>query len=335
MSKVVTFGEIMLRLSPEGNLRFIQADKFDAVFGGGEANVAVSLACLGVESSFVTALPQNPIGDAAICSLRKYGVDTSEIIRSGNRIGIYYLEKGASQRPSKVVYDRAGSSISLATCGDFNWKKIFAGADWFHLTGITPALGKNAVALCHEACRAAKAAGCKISFDPNYRQTLWTKEQAAPVLSEFLKYTDLLITNDGQAAALFGYTPAASETERPARCREMAAELSEKYSIPSVALTIRTTISSDDNNWSAVLYTDRKCYSSKNYSIHIIDRVGGGDSFSAGMLYSFISKANGQTAVDFATAASCLKLTVSGDYNLVTADEVRNLMRNGAGRIKR
>lgn len=336
MSHIVTFGEILLRLSPPRQLRFVQADQLDACFGGAEANACVSLANFGLQSVFVSALPDNAIGDAAIGSLRKYGVDTTAVIRAGARVGLYFMENGASQRPSKIIYDRAGSSISQTAPGDFDWDAIFRDAGWFHFTGITPALSDNAAALCKEACIAAKKHGCTVSFDPNYRKLLWSKEKAAGVMAALMQYVDVLITNDGQAAELFGTQAVKCEgPERRACAARIAAELSERYEIPSVAMTLRQTVSAKRHNWSALLYQSGKTAFAKVYPIDIVDRIGGGDSFDAGLIYALTKGYTTQDAVNFATAASCLKHTVEGDYNLVSVDEVNNLLYGGSGRVQR
>ena len=261
--KVVTFGEIMLRLAPEGYYRFVQADKLGATYGGGEANVAVSLANYGFDAAFVTKLPKHEIGQAAINSLRKFGVDTSHIARGGDRVGIYFLEKGASQRPSKVIYDRAGSSISTAAREDFQWKEIFEGAEWFHFTGITPALNDDVAAICLDACKAAKEAGVKISCDLNYRNKLWSKEKAGQVMGELCKYVDVCIANEEDAADVFGIHAAdtdvtAGEVNREGY-KDVARQLADRFGFEKVAITLRESISANDNNWSAMLFDgDRK-----------------------------------------------------------------------------
>ena len=256
--KVITFGEIMLRLAPEGYYRFVQADTFGATYGGGEANVAVSLANYGFDAKFVTKLPKHEIGQAAINSLRKYGVDTTEIVRGGDRVGIYFLEKGASQRPSKVIYDRAGSSIATAQASDFDWKKIFDGADWFHFTGITPALNDEVANICLEACKAAKEAGLTISCDLNYRNKLWSKEKAGQVMGEICKYVDVCIANEEDAADVFGIKAANTDvttgTVNHEGYKDVAKQLADRFGFQKVAITLRESLSANDNNWSAMLY---------------------------------------------------------------------------------
>lgn len=335
MSKVITFGELLLRLSPERRLRLSQSERLCACYGGAEANVAVSLSVFGEDAAFVSALPDNPVGEAALSSLKKYGVDTAHVLRQGPRIGIYYLEQGASYRPSSVTYDRAGSSFALLCPGALDWEDIFSDADWFHLTGITPALGGHLPQICMEACAAAKSAGCTVSFDPNHRKLLWDAKTAGEQIAPLLDYVDVLITNDGQAADLFGLAPAKTEENRPARSSEMAAELSARFHIPQVAMTLRTTLSSDQNLWSALLYDKGRVFSSPSYDIRVTDRVGGGDSFAAGLIYALRKGEDPQSAIEFATAASCLKLTIEGDYNLSTVQEVRHLARGGNGRMIR
>ena len=338
--KIITFGEIMLRLAPEGYHRFIQADSFGATYGGGEANVAVSLANYGFDARFVTKLPNHEIGQAAVNSLRKYGVDTTHIVRGGDRIGIYFLEKGASQRPSKVIYDRANSSISTATSSDFDWEEIFHDADWFHFTGITPALSDSAAATCLDACKAAKEAGVTISCDLNYRNKLWSKEKARQIMGELCQYVDVCIANEEDAADVFEIRAADTDVSKGAVSREgykdVARQLMEHFHFSRVAITLRESLSASDNNWSAMLYdAERFCFS-KKYQMHIVDRVGGGDSFGAGLICALLNGFSSQEAVDFAAAASCLKHSIEGDFNLVSADEVQKLAGgDGSGRVQR
>ena len=256
--KVVTFGEIMLRLAPEGYYRFVQAASYGATYGGGEANVAISLANYGMDASFVTKLPAHEIGQAGVNSLRQFGVDTSKIVRGGDRVGIYFLEKGASQRPSKVIYDRAGSAIATATTADFNWDEIFEGADWFHFTGITPALGDNVAEICLEACKAAKAKGITVSCDLNYRNKLWSKEKAGQVMGELCKYVDVCISNEEDANDVFGIKSEGTEVTagelNKAGYKEVAQKLTDRFGFKKVAITLRTSISANDNKWAAMLY---------------------------------------------------------------------------------
>lgn len=338
--KVVTFGEIMLRLAPEGYYRFVQAEKYGATYGGGEANVAVSLANYGFDAAFVTKLPKHEIGQAGVNALRRYGVDTSFIARGGDRVGIYFLEKGASQRPSKVIYDRAGSSIATASKEDFDWKKILEGACWFHFTGITPALNDNVADICLEACRAAKEMGLTVSCDLNYRKKLWTKEKAGQVMAELCQYVDVCIANEEDAADVFGIKAAntditAGEVNREGY-KEVAKQLADRFGFKKVAITLRESISANDNNWSAMLYDGTDFYFSKKYKMHIVDRVGGGDSFGGGLIAAFLSGYDAKNSIEFAVAASCLKHSVEGDFNMVSFDEVAKLAGgDGSGRVQR
>lgn len=340
MKKVVTFGELMLRLAPEGYLRFVQSDKYEATFGGAEANVAVSLANFGLHAAFVTKLPEHEIGQAAVNSLRKFGVDTSKIVRGGEKVGIYYCEKGASQRPSKVVYDRAYSAISMAVKSDFNWDEIFDGADWFHFTGITPALSDSAAEITLEACKAAKAKGITVSCDLNFRKKLWSKEKAGRVMGELCKYVDYCIANEEDAKDVFGIEADNTDIYGGKLDRNgyisVAQKLTEKFGFKGVAVTLRESVSANDNNWSAMLYTDGEAVFSKKYAMHIVDRVGGGDSFGAGLIYSLLCGYDCRKAIEFAVAASCLKHSVEGDYNMVSVSEVESLAGgNASGRVQR
>ena len=340
MAKIVTFGEIMLRLAPEGYYRFIQAENFGATYGGGEANVAVSLANYGMDVRFVTKLPKHDIGQAAVNSLRRFGVDTSYITRGGDRVGIYFLEKGASQRASKVVYDRAGSAIAKASPEDFNWDSIFEGVDWFHFTGITPALGDSVAAICLEACKAAKKHGVTVSCDLNYRKNLWSREKAGQVMGGLMEYVDVCISNEEDASDVFGIK--ASNTDITSGklshegYKEVAKKLADRFGFQKVAITLRGSISANDNNWAGMLYDGNDYYFSKNYLIHIVDRVGGGDSFGGGLIYSLLNGFAPQDAIEFAVAASCLKHTIEGDFNQVSVDEVQKLAKgDGSGRVQR
>ncbi|QOV18242.1 sugar kinase [Blautia liquoris] len=340
MARVITFGEIMLRLAPEGYMRFVQADTFGATYGGGEANVAVSLANYGMDAAFVTKLPKHEIGQAAVNSLRKYGVDTSEIVRGGDRVGIYFAEKGASQRASKVIYDRADSAIAKAKTSDFDWEKIFKGADWFHFTGITPALNDDAAQICLEACKAAKKLGITVSCDLNYRNKLWSKEKAGEVMGEICKYVDVCIANEEDAADVFGIKAANTDvttgTVNHEGYKDVAKQLKDRFGFSKVAITLRESISANDNNWSAMLYTEDEYYFSKKYKIHIVDRIGGGDSFGAGLICASLNNYDPQQTIEFAVAASCLKHTIEGDFNMVSMDEVTRLAGGDAsGRVQR
>ena len=338
--KVVTFGELMLRLAPENYLRFVQSKKFEATFGGAEANVAVSLANYGVDVSFVSKLPSHEIGQMAVNSLRQFGVDTSLITRGGERVGIYYCEKGASQRPSKVIYDRAYAAIARAKASDFNWPKIFKGVDWFHFTGITPALSDSMAKICLTACKEAKKRGVKISCDLNFRKKLWSKEKAGQVMGELCNYIDYCIANEEDAKDVFGIEADNTDIYSGKLDRNgyisVAKKLTERFNFKGVAITLRESLSANDNNWSAMLYTDGTAYFSKKYAMHIVDRVGGGDSFGAGLIYSLLNGYDSQQAIEFAVAASCLKHSIEGDYNMVSVDEVKKLAEGDAsGRVQR
>ena len=338
--KVVTFGEIMLRLAPEGYMRFVQAESYGATYGGGEANVAVSLANYGLDASFVTKLPSHEIGQAGINALRRFGVQTSDIVRGGDRVGIYFLEKGASQRPSKVIYDRAGSSIATATTNDFDWDKIFEGASWFHFTGITPALGDNVADICLEACKAAKEKGITVSCDLNYRNKLWSKEKAVQVMGELCQYVDVCISNEEDANDVFGIKAAGTDVTagqvNHEGYKDVAKQLADRFHFSKVAITLRTSISANDNKWAAMLYDGTDCYFSKQYLMHIVDRVGGGDSFGGGLIYACLNEMAPQDTIEFAVAASCLKHSIEGDFNQVSVDEVQKLAGGDAsGRVQR
>ena len=340
MKRVVTFGELMLRLAPNGYYRFFQNDQMQATFGGGEANVAVSLANYGLDSVYVTKLPKHAIGQGAVDSLRHFGVDTSKIVRGGDRVGIYYLEKGASQRGSVCIYDRANSAIALASKEDFDWDAIFEGTDWFHFTGITPALGKNVTEICVEACKAAKARGVKISCDLNYRGKLWTRAQAREAMTELCKYVDVCISNEEDAKDVFGIEAEGTEIYGCKLNHEgyisVARQIQEQFGCKQVAITLRSSLSAFDNDWAGMLYTEGQAYFSPTYRIHIVDRVGGGDSFGGGLIYSLLTEKAPQDAINFAVAASCLKHSIEHDFNLVTVAEVENLPKgNASGRVQR
>lgn len=342
MAKVITFGELMLRLQPYDYLRFVQADSFEATFGGGEANVAVSLANYGLDARFVTKLPEHAIGQMAVNSLRKYGVDTRHIVRGGDRVGIYFLEKGASNRGSVCIYDRAHSAIAEADSADFDWDSIFEGADWFHFTGITLALGANVVEICRQACIAAKKHGVKISCDLNYRGKLWTRQQAREAMTELCRYVDVCISNEEDAKDVFGIEAENTDVYAGKLDKEgyksVARQLADKFGFEKVAITLRESMSASDNDWSGMLYdaaSGEYCFS-KTYHLHIIDRVGGGDSFGGGLIYALLSGKNTQEAIEFAVAASALKHSVEGDYNMVTVSEVEKLAGGDAsGRVQR
>jgi len=338
--KVITFGEIMLRLAPEGYYRFLQASSYGATYGGGEANVAVSLSGFGIDAAFVTKLPKHEIGQGAVNKLREFGVDTSLIVRGGERVGIYFLEKGASQRPSKVIYDRAHSAIAAAEQADFDWDKIFKDVNWFHFTGITPALSEKAAAICMDACKAAKSKNITISCDLNYRANLWTREKAGEVMGKLMEYVDLCIANEEDASDVFGIKASGSDVTTGKIShdgyKEVAAALVKRFGCKQAAITLRESISANDNNWGAMLFSNNEYYFSKKYAVHIVDRVGGGDSFGAGLIYANLQKMSPAEGLEFAVAASCLKHTIEGDFNLVSADEVKKLAAgNASGRVQR
>lgn len=340
MKTIVCFGELMLRLNPEGYLRLVQADKFCVSYAGAEANVAVSLSNLGEKSRLVTKLPQNELGDAALNAVRRYGVNTDYVLRGGDRLGLYYLEKGASQRASKVIYDRAGSAVALAEPSEYNWRAILDGADWLHFTGITAALSDAAAQCCLEACLAAKELGVKVSCDLNYRNKLWSREKANATMSKLMQYVDVCIANEEDAKDVFGIEAADTDITGGKLSAEgyasVAAEIVRRFGCDKVAITLRTSKSASDNDWAGMLYSDGKAYFSPTYSIRIVDRVGGGDSFGAGLIYALINGKQPQDAINFAVAASCLKHSIESDFNLVSVKEVEALAAgNASGRVQR
>ena len=338
--KVVTFGEIMLRLSTPGFQRFVQANSFDLVYGGGESNVAVSLSNYGFDAYFVSKVPSHEIGQACCNFLRQYGVNIDYIKRGGDRLGIYYLESGASQRPSKVIYDRANSSIAQVKPGEFDWDEIFDGKDLFHFTGITPAISDSAAEVTLEAVKAAKKAGVLVSCDLNFRKKLWTSEKANRIMSGLMEYVDIAVGNEEDAEKVFGIKAENTDITKGALddsgYQEVAKKLVERFGFKKVAITLRESYSASDNGWSALLYDGQEFYKSKKYDIRIVDRVGGGDSFCSGLLYGLLSGMDNQKALEFAVAASCLKHTILGDFNLVSVAEVESLMSgDGSGRVQR
>lgn len=340
MGKIVTLGEIMLRLSTPGQERFIQADSFDVCYGGGEANVAVSLANFGYDVSFVTKLPKNEIGDSAIAALRKYNVDCSDIVRGGSRVGIYFLETGASVRPSKVVYDRAHSSISEAKPEDFDFDRIFEDAEWFHFTGITPAISDTAAEVTKAALIAAKKKGITVSCDLNFRKKLWTSEKAQKVMTDLMQYVDVCIGNEEDAEKVLGFKPGKTDVTSGnlelEGYRDIFRQMVDRFHFRYVVSSLRESISASDNNWSAAIYDGNEFYHSRTYKLHIVDRVGGGDSFAAGLICGLMDGKNGKDALEFAVAASALKHTIPGDFNYVTRDEVLALAGgDGSGRVQR
>ena len=343
MAKVITMGEIMLRLSTPNFEKFIQADEFDINYGGGEANVAVSLANYGHDAEFVTAVPNNEIGDCAVAALRKYNVGTKNIARCGERLGIYYLESGSSVRPSKVVYDRAHSSISTATEADFDFEKIFEGADWFHFTGITPALSDLAAELTEKALIAAKKAGVKVSVDLNFRKKLWSSEKAQKVMKNLMKYVDVCIGNEEDAELVLGYKPGktcvtSGELELQGY-KSIFEQMVSDYNFEYCVSSLRESHSASDNGWSACIYNGKtkEFYHSKKYNLHpIVDRVGGGDSFAGGVICGLLDGKDFKDALEFGVAASALKHTIPGDFNFASRKEVDTLAGGDAsGRVQR
>jgi 2-dehydro-3-deoxygluconokinase len=344
MPKVVTFGEIMLRLSPPGQLRFTQARSFDVIFGGGESNVAVSLAGFGVETDFVTRLPNNPIGEACLQFIRQYGVGTRHILRGGDRLGIYFLEHGAVQRGSNVVYDRAGSAFAAIQPGTIDWEKVFAGAGWFHWTGITPAISQGAAETCLEAAQCARRMGLTVSCDLNYRAKLWKwGRPAREVMEELVPLCDVAVGNEEDADKVFGIrAPGVDVTSGEVHAERYAVvcqALADKFpSLKAIAITLRGSRSASHNTWSGLLWRAGQIKQGPVYDItHIVDRVGGGDSFVAGLIYGLLNFAEDpQRALDFAIAASALKHTIFGDFNLVSTAEVEKLMGGDrSGRVSR
>ena len=341
MSRIITFGEIMMRLNPPGYLRFLQTDTFEATYAGGEANVAVSLANYGNDAVFVSKVPEHEIGQNAVNALRRYGVDTTMMLRGGPRLGVYYCEKGASQRGSKVIYDRAGSSIALAKREEFDWDAIFAGADWFHFTGITPALGGELPEICLDACKAARAKGITVSCDLNYRGKLWTREKAGEVMSRLMPYVDVCIANEEDAKDVFGIAAENTDIEAGKLDQKgyisVARQLTERFHFKAVAITLRGSISASENNWSGMLYKDGQAHFARNYLIKLVDRVGGGDSFGGGLIHAMRKWPDDlQQQIEFAVAASCLKQATEFDFNLASEKEVLALAGgNASGRVQR
>ena len=338
--RAVCFGEIMMRLNPEGYKRLRQANILCCSYAGGEANVAVSLANYGIDASYVTKVPDHEVGQCAIDQLRQFGVDTSFVVKGGPRLGIYFVEKGASQRPSKVIYDRAGSSIALADPSDFDWDKILEGADWFHWTGITPALGDNCARAVLDACQEAKKRGITVSCDLNYRNKLWSREKAGEVMSKLMPYVNVCIANEEDAADVFGIHAEGTDVNSGKLNKEgyisVARQLADRFDLDKVAITLRTSISASVNNWAGLLYANGQAAFSREYNIQIVDRVGGGDSFGGGLIYSLMNGYELQDAIEFAVAASCLKHTIENDFNLVSVKEVQSLAGgNASGRVQR
>lgn len=340
--KVVTFGEVMLRLSPPGYSRFTQTQLFDVTFGGGEANVAVALSNFGLDSYFISKIPRHEIGQSCVNHLRRYGVHGDFVIRAGDRLGIYFLETGASQRPSKVIYDRAHSAVTTLTPDEVDWDAAMVGASWFHWTGITPALGDNARACVEAACKAAVKAGVTVSCDLNYRAKLWTVDQARESMNALMEYVDVCIANEEDADKCLGVR-LGGDIEKAELNEDdyfdAARRMREEYGFTAVAFTLRESFSASRNGWSAILHDDRECkqpYRSERYEIQLVDRVGGGDSFASGLIYGLLTKDDSRMALEYAVAASCLKQTIPGDFNLVSVDEVEKLATgSGSGRVER
>ena len=341
--RVVTFGEIMLRLSTPGFTRFVQAPQFDATYGGGESNVAVSLAQYGLDSDFVSKVPAHEIGQAAVNHLRGYGVGTDHIVRGGDRLGIYFLETGASQRPSKVIYDRADAAVTTLAPEEVDWAEVLDGAAWFHWTGITPALGETPRRTLAAALGAAKSAGVTVSCDLNFRAKLWTTDQAQATMRPLMDFVDVCIANEEDAERSLGFEAGTTDVEAGdldgEGYRQLCRALKAEYGFDAVAVTLRESLSASVNGWSAMLHDDRDCAEpqrSQRYEITLVDRVGGGDSFAGGLIYGLLTRSDTRDALEFAVAASCLKQTIPGDVNLVSASEAEKLAGgSGSGRVER
>ncbi len=341
MAKIVTVGEIMMRLQPSGYKRFMQADSFDIVFGGGEANVAVSLAQFGEDVAFVTKLPRNAIADKCVKELKGWGVDVSKIVRGGDRMGIYFCEKGCSQRGSNVIYDRAGSAIAKIGENDLDISAVLDGAEWLHWTGITPAISDAMAEVTEKILIEAKRRNITVSCDLNYRKKLWSREKANAVMSKLVKYVDVLISNEEDSKDVFSIEAENTDINSGVISQKgyegIGKRLMEKFpNIKYVAFTLRESVSASCNGWSAMLIDGKNVYKSKKYTIDIVDRVGGGDSFGAGLIYGLKNKLGEQNAIEFAVAASCIKHTVEGDFNIASVDEVNKLAGgDGSGRVQR
>ena len=340
MKKLIGFGDFLLRLNPAGYLRFMQANHFEINYTGAEANVCVSLAMMGMETEFVTRVPNNDIAEAGLAELRKFKVGTRHVAYGGDRLGIFYLEKGASQRPSKVIYDRKFTSIATCSYEDFDWDAIFADASHFHITGITPALSQTIAPICIQICKKAKEMGLVVSCDLNYRKNLWTEAEAKSCMTQNLPYVDVLVANEEDADKVLGIRARNTDVTKGQLDREgyvdVARQICDTFGTKMVAVTLRRSISASDNEWSAMLYADGQAWFSREYAIHLVDRVGGGDSFTAGLLYGLMNDYDPQETIEYAAAASCLKQTIEMDFNLSTVEEVRRLMAgDGSGRVQR
>ena len=340
MKKMIGFGDFLVRLSPPGYRRFLQADSFEINYTGAEANVCVALAHMGMSTEFVTRLPANDIAYAGIAELRKHNVGTDKIVFGGERMGVFYLEKGAAQRPSRIVYDRKYSAVATGGTDCYDWEQCFADCDWFHITGITPALSDTIPQVCIDACRAAKAAGLTVSCDLNYRKNLWTPSQAFGIIKQILPYVDVLLANEEDAEVVLGIKADGSDIMAGRLSDEGYVRVAEKieavYGIHTVAISMRRSISASDNDWGAMLYTDGRACFSRRYMIHLVDRLGGGDSFAAGIIYALANGFDPQHAVEYAAAASCLKQTMEMDFSLSSAEEIEKLVGgNATGRVER
>ena len=337
---IVGFGDLLVSFSPEGYRRFLQADRMTVNYTGAEANVLASLSCFGMKTQLVTRLPENPISTCAVAFLKKYGIGTDFIAYGGDRIGVIYTERGASQRASNVVYDRKNTAICTAVPEDFDWDGIFREAEWFHFTGISAGLSENMAACCLAACKAAKGKGVSVSCDLNYRKKLWTPQKAKSVMEEFLQYVDVLIANEEDADKVLGIRASDTDVETGKLNREGYRQVAEKicsqYGIRQTAITLRESISASDNIWSAMLFDGKEAFYSHTYPVHIVNRVGAGDSFAAGIIYALMNDYPPQKTVEYAAAASCLKHSIEEDFNLVTVEEVLSLVTgSGSGRVQR
>lgn len=338
--KVVTLGEIMLRLSTPDFKRFVQADTFDITYGGGEANVSAALCNYGLNGTFVSKVPNNAIGQSAINHLRRYGVDTQFVARGGDRLGIYFLETGASMRASQVIYDRAGASIADVDASEFDWDKIFDGASWFHTTGITPALSDKAAALTEAALKAAKAKGITTSIDLNFRKKLWTKEKARVIMTKLCEHVDVCIGNEEDADLCLGFKAANTDVTKGELnldgFKDVFKQMKDRFGFKFIASSLRESHSASDNGWSALVYDGNEFYHTKEYNVRIVDRVGSGDSFASGLIYGLVTGMPMNEAAEFGVAASALKHTIPGDLNHATLNDVKDLMKgDGSGRVQR
>jgi 2-dehydro-3-deoxygluconokinase len=340
MSTVVTMGEMMMRFMPANNLRFEQAGSFDVYYGGDESIVAVSLARLGIETAYVTKLPKNVFGDIAVNQLRMHGVQTDFVARGGERMGLNFYENGAAMRPSKVIYDRAHSAISEAVSNDFDFHRIFSGARWLHVSGITPALSDSMEEVTEDALKTAKAKGLTVSFDLNYRRKLWSQEKARKVITRLMKYVDVCIGNEEDMSITLGFSPAGTDVMKGhldiEGYKKMFLRLKEQFGFTCIASTLRESRSASDNAWSVIIYDGRDFCVSRKYDIHLVDRGGGGAAFSAGLIYGILKKMSLRDTTEFAGAASALKQTILGDFNLVTREEIESVLQGDtSGRVQR